>query len=91
MPVEGQQNPVVPLPYDIVWSLVGLLWLLIPIAIAVTERRRGASWVETFFWFALAVLLPILGLVIWALYRVVGAKKGRRNADGSTPTTDSTV
>lgn len=78
--LQAQQSPVVPALYDIVWSLVGFLWLLIPIGIAITERRRGASWVETFLWFALALLLPIVGLVIWALYRVVGAKNRPSNA-----------
>lgn len=78
--LQAQQSSVVPLPYDIVWSLVGFLWLLIPIGIASSERRRGASWVEAFLWFALALLLPIVGLVIWALYRVVGAKNRPRNA-----------
>lgn len=46
--LQADPSAVVPLPYDILWSLLGLLWLLIPIAIAVSERRRGASWVETF-------------------------------------------
>lgn len=78
--IWAQQSPVVPLTYDIVWSLVGLLWLLIPIGIAVSERRRGAFWVETFLWFALALLLPIVGLVVWALYRVVTAKKRTHSA-----------
>ncbi len=77
--LRAQQSPVVPLPYDIVWSLVGFLWLLIPIGIAITERRGGASWVATFLWFAVGILLPIAGLVIWALYRVVGAKSRSRN------------
>lgn len=76
----AQQGPVVPLSYDIVWSLVGFLWLLIPVGIAVSERRRGAPWVETFLWFALALLLPVLGLVIWGLYRVVAAKNRTRSA-----------
>ena len=66
---------VVPLAYDIVWLLVVLVWLLIPIAIAVTERRRGASWPETFLWFMVAFLLPVVGLIVWALYRTVGARR----------------
>lgn len=78
--IWAQQSPVVPLPYDIAWSLVGFLWLLIPIGIAISERRRGASWVESFLWFALALLLPIVGLVIWALYRVVAAKSQTHSA-----------
>lgn len=76
----ADQSPVVPLPSDIAWSLgawslVGLLWLLIPIAVAVAERRRGASWAETFLWFLVAFLLPVLGLLIWAVYRVMAAKR----------------
>lgn len=71
----ADQSPVVPLPFDIAWSLVGLLWLLIPIAVAVAERRRGASWVETFLWFLVAFLLPALGLIIWAIYRAMTAKR----------------
>ncbi len=66
---------MIPLAYDIVWLLVGLVWLLIPIAIAVTERRRGASWPETFLWFMVAFLLPVVGLIIWALYRAADARR----------------
>lgn len=56
---------VIPLAYDIVWLLVGLVWLLILIAIAVTERRRGASWPKMFLWFMVSFLLPVVGLIIW--------------------------
>lgn len=66
---------VVPLAYDIMWLFVGLVWLLIPIAIAVTERRRGASWLETLLWSMVAFFLPVVGLIIWALYRTVGARR----------------
>ncbi|MGF0131378.1 hypothetical protein ACQREA_15720 [Dietzia cinnamea] len=66
---------VIPLAYDIMLLLVGLVWLLIPVAIAVTERRRGASWPETFLWFMVAFLLPVVGLIIWALYRTTVARR----------------
>lgn len=66
---------VIPLAYDIVWILAGLVWLLIPVAIAVTERRREAAWPETFLWFMMALLLPVVGLAIWALYRIVVARR----------------
>lgn len=72
---EDGTAAVIPLAYDIVWLLVGLVWLLIPIAIAVTERRRGASWSETFLWFMVAFLLPVVGLIIWAFYRTVGGRR----------------
>ena len=72
---EAVTAAVIPLAYDIVWLLVVLVWLLIPIAIAVTERRRGASWPETFLWFMVAFLLPVVGLIVWALYRTVGARR----------------
>ena len=72
---EAGTAAVIPLAYDIVWLLVVLVWLLIPIAIAVTERRRGASWPETFLWFMVAFLLPVGGLIVWALYRTVGARR----------------
>lgn len=72
---EAGTAAVIPLAYDIVWLLVVLVWLLIPIAIAVTERRRGTSWPETFLWFMVAFLLPVVGLIVWALYRTVGARR----------------
>ncbi|MFS4490065.1 hypothetical protein [Dietzia kunjamensis] len=65
----------VPLAYDIVWLLAGFVWLLIPVAIAVTERRRGASLPESFLWFVVALLLPVVGLILWALYRFAGAMR----------------
>lgn len=65
----------IPLAYDIVWLLVVVVWLLIPIAIAVAERRRETSWPEVFLWFMAAFLLPVVGLIIWALYRTVGARR----------------
>lgn len=57
------------------WLLVGLVWLLLPVAIAVTERRRGTSWPETILWFMVAFLLPVVGLIIWALYRTTVARR----------------
>lgn len=72
---EDGTTAMIPRAYDIMWLLVGLVWLLIPIAIAVTERRRGASWPETFLWFMVAFLVPVVGLIIWALYRTVNARR----------------
>ena len=68
-------DAVIPLAFDVVWLLAGLVWLLIPVAIVVAERRRAAPWPETFLWFMVAVLLPVVGLIIWALYRAVDARR----------------
>ena len=65
----------VPLAYDIMWLLAGLAWLLIPVPIAVTERRRGASWPASFLWFVVPLLLPVVGLILWALHRIAGARR----------------
>ncbi|MGP6173347.1 PLDc N-terminal domain-containing protein [Corynebacterium sp. A21] len=73
LPLEGGGDAIlIPATYDIVWSIFLIFQLLIAVCVAVAERRRGASWVETFLWGALALLLPVAGLVIWALYRIVG-------------------
>ena len=37
-------DAVIPLAFDVVWLLAGLVWLLIPVAIVVAERRRAAPW-----------------------------------------------
>lgn len=72
---EGGTAATVPLAFDIAWLFVGVAWLLIPLAIAVAERRRGASSPDTCVWFLLAFLLPVVGLIIWALYRTVESRR----------------
>lgn len=54
-------DAVIPLALDVVWLLAALVWLLIPVAIAVAERRRAAPWPETFLWFMVAFCLPRCG------------------------------
>lgn len=68
-------DAVIPLALGVVWLLAALVWLLIPVAIAVAERRRAAPWPETFLWFMVAFCLPVVGLIIWAFYRAVEARR----------------
>lgn len=68
-------DAVIPLALDVVWLLAALVWLLIPVAIAVAERCRAAPWPETFLWFMVAFCLPVVGLIIWAFYRAVEARR----------------
>ncbi|MBM7232049.1 MULTISPECIES: hypothetical protein [Dietzia] len=68
-------DAVIPLALDVVWLLAALVWLLIPVAIAVAERRREAPWPETFLWFMVPFCLPVVGLIIWAFYRAVEARR----------------
>ena len=68
-------DAVIPLALDVVWLLAALVWLLIPVAIAVAERRREAPWPETVLWFMVPFCLPVVGLIIWAFYRAVEARR----------------
>lgn len=69
LPTEGSDSILIPATYDIVWMVLLLVFLLIAGTVAFSERRRGASRVDTFLWFLVTLLAPVLGLIIWAIFR----------------------
>lgn len=77
LPLEGSDSILLPATYDIVWMAVPLIFLLIAGTVAFAERRRGASRVDTCLWFLVTLLAPVLGLLIWALFRVRSRKHDR--------------
>ncbi|OZD06962.1 hypothetical protein CH275_07080 [Rhodococcus sp. 06-235-1A] len=68
--MDGDNNPTLPLAFDLVWMAAIVLWLLL-VGVAwvsivrTSHRRRGAA----FWWCLLVLLMPIIGALIWFVAR----------------------
>ena len=60
-------NPLVPTAYDVVWSAVMLVPLVLAIAALVSLARSRASLTatQTLGWVLLILLIPLLGAIAW--------------------------
>ena len=86
LPMEYSDSILLPKTYDIIWSLVPLLFLFICwVAIAVIERKRGSSWPAVILWCLLTVVLPFAGFFIWLVHLAV--KYPRSSPAGATTST----
>jgi uncharacterized membrane protein len=72
LPLDLSQGDVVlPAAYDLAWSLIPLVVLLLAATVGcMVERRGGASWPQSILWFLLILIVPVLGFVIWVIYRL---------------------
>ncbi|TSD46067.1 PLDc_N domain-containing protein [Rhodococcus sp. KBS0724] len=68
-------QPMVPIGFDIAWSVMMILWIVLTVAAVVSIVRSDADPVAKIGWSALAVILPILGPAAWFL-----ASRLRQNA-----------
>ncbi len=60
-------NPVIPAAYDIVWTVVMVVYLAFVIVALVSLSRtapRLSSWLAL-AWAALVVMVPVLGALAW--------------------------
>lgn len=87
LPLESSQGDVIlPATYDIAWSLLPLVVLLLAATVGfVIERRGGASWPKSVLWFLLILIVPVLGFVIWVIYRLL-KKRPAPHESGASPT-----
>lgn len=74
------ENPLIPAGYDIVWSLIAALALVL-VVLALVTLVRGAKHLsssQVLLWSALVVFVPVLGAVAWLTvgHRAVAASKG---------------
>lgn len=58
-------NPTVPAEYDIAWSAIVLLWIALTVSAVVSIVRSDLRIAEKVGWCAVALLIPVLGAVIW--------------------------
>ena len=73
MLVEAQ-NPLMPAPYDFVWSAVIVLVLGMTItALGQVLRSTAISGAAAIIWVLLILALPVLGAVAWFVLRPRGA------------------
>lgn len=76
LPLEtGGDDVLLSVPYDVAWLVIPAVMLVIASAVAVAERRRGVSWLSSFLWFVLILVLPVAGLLIWVIYRVLTRRR----------------
>ena len=62
---EETHNPTVPIGFDIAWSVLMILWIILTVAAVVSVVRSDADPVAKIGWSALAVILPIVGPAAW--------------------------
>lgn len=62
-------NPLLPAPYDVLWSIVALVLLafMVSAVVSVVRARGALTGIQTIVWLALIVALPVFGAVAWFL------------------------
>ncbi|MGG7101512.1 PLD nuclease N-terminal domain-containing protein [Rhodococcus sp. 24CO] len=68
-------QPMVPIGYDIAWSVFMILWIVLTAAALVSIVRSDADPIAKIGWSAFAVILPIVGPAAWFF-----ASRRRQNA-----------
>ncbi|MFJ4296877.1 hypothetical protein [Curtobacterium sp. NPDC089689] len=60
-------NPLVPAPYDLVWSVLAVITVALTVVALVSLGRaaRGLSPWLALAWAALIIVVPVLGAVAW--------------------------
>lgn len=70
-----EHNPLIPVGYDIAWSVIAALVIALAIVALISLARsakRLTSW-QALIWAALILFVPVLGPIAWMTV-------GRRNA-----------
>lgn len=60
-------NPLIPAPFDVVWSLVALIVLVFVISAVVSiVRASGAlTGIQALVWFVIVIVAPGIGAIAW--------------------------
>lgn len=67
LPIESGNDILFPPMYDLVWSVIPFLILLVvATTVATVEYKRKRDVVASLGWGALVLFLPIIGFAIWA-------------------------
>jgi hypothetical protein len=79
-------NPLMPVGYDIAWSLVVLVMIVGAIAalVSIYRIRERMVGLEVALWVAVAVFLPAVGPLLWF---VLGHRKTRETSSDKVQTT----
>ncbi|ANE04932.1 hypothetical protein [Corynebacterium crudilactis] len=66
LPIESGNAILFPPMYDVIWSLVPLVHVIMALVLLIVEvKTRG--WRSGLIWGAVFLFLPIFGLFIWAI------------------------
>lgn len=72
LPIESGNDILFPPMYDLVWSVIPFVILLVvSITVATVEYTRKRDVVASLGWGALVLFLPIIGFVIWAVAALI--------------------
>lgn len=60
-------NPLMPAPFDIVWSIVALVLLAFMASAIVSIVRANAALtgIQVIVWFAVVIVAPVVGAIAW--------------------------
>lgn len=68
----ANNSVLVPVWYDVLFSLLPLLWLLFIVVAVVTEKVRGAGWRSALGWGLVCCLVPYAGFAVWLITGLAG-------------------
>jgi hypothetical protein len=75
--MSDEHNPLIPVGYDVVWSLITVVVIALAIVALITLARaaKHLSGRQALGWTAFALLVPVLGPIAWLAVgrRTVGA------------------
>lgn len=77
MPEEIGQTTI-PWGYDIAWLLLVAVLIAIAVLVFVKERKQS-GWPLAVLWTSIVVLIPVLGLLAWIIYRVLSKSTQARD------------
>ncbi|WP_194384558.1 PLDc N-terminal domain-containing protein [Microbacterium luteum] len=65
--MSDEHNPLIPVGYDIVWSIVTVLVIALTVVALVTLARsaRRLTTAQALIWNLVVLLVPLLGPVAW--------------------------
>lgn len=73
------RNPLLPVAYDIAWSAIGvvLLVLLVVALVSLGRSAKGLTTAAALVWTLLVIFVPVVGPIAWL---VIGRRAGLRQA-----------
>ena len=63
------ENPLLPASYDLLWSAIVLIFLILTIWALVTLAKSAIDAPTKLAWAVFIIVAPVLGSVVWLAYR----------------------
>lgn len=61
-------SALLPTPYAVLLYAAPIVVVASVIWIIVAERKHGSRWAATLPWCAIAIVVPLIGLILWSIW-----------------------